>query len=125
MVSKIGQRKFLLKYGYFESELDRMSPSEAKRIIASIEKIEHPQGQKKVYSKKEINAIKKFVEWQVKQYKDLYHLYEEEIKKETDHDDYIWLLGKKAGIGEIRQSLKTAVEDFLENNEDGTRKDEI
>ena len=63
MVKKIGQRKFLLKHGYFESELDKMSPSEAKRIIASIEKIEHPQGQRKVYSEKEINAIKEFVEW--------------------------------------------------------------
>lgn len=63
MVKKIGQRKFLLKRGYFESELDKMSPSEAKRIIASIEKIEHPQGQRKVYSEKEINAIKEFVEW--------------------------------------------------------------
>lgn len=63
MVSKIGQRKFLLKHGYFESELDKMSPSEAKRIIASIEKIEHPQGQRKIYSEKEINAIKEFVEW--------------------------------------------------------------
>ena len=67
MVKKIGQRKFLLKRGYFESELDKMSPSEAKRIIASIEKIEHPQGQRKVYSEKEINAIKEFVEWLDKQ----------------------------------------------------------
>lgn len=64
--------------------------------------------------KHEQDLLKEFVEWQAKQYKDLYYLYEEEIKKEKDHDDYIWLLGKKAGIGEIRQSLKIAIEEFLE-----------
>lgn len=61
------------------------------------------------------DLLKEFVEWQAKQYKDLYYRYEEEIKEEKDHDDYIWLVGKKAGIGEIRQSLKTAVEKFMED----------
>lgn len=64
--------------------------------------------------RKEQDLLKEFVEWQAKQYKDIYHLYEEEIKEEKDHDDYIWLVGRKAGIGVIRQSLKTAVEKFLE-----------
>jgi len=73
----------------------------------------------------ETELLKEFVEWQAKQYKDLYYIYEEEIKKETDHDDYIWLVGKKAGIGEIRQLLKTAIERFLEENKDVEPKESI
>ena len=116
MVSKIGQRKFLLKHGYFEGELDKMTPSEAKRIIASIEKIEHPQGQRKVYSEKEINAIKEFVEWLKEQYKDIYQLYNEEMQEETDPKNSMWFVGRKDGIGEIRRSLKTSIEKFLEEH---------
>lgn len=89
MVKKIGQRKFLLKRGYSESDLDKMSPSEAKRIIASIEKIEHPQGQRKVYSEKEINAIKEFVDWYKKHLNDLVK-YEKDLyadAKTNQHED--------------------------------------
>lgn len=89
MVKKIGQRKFLLKRGYSESDLDKMSPSEAKRIIASIEKIEHPQGQRKVYSEKEINAIKEFVDWYKKHLNDLVK-YEKGLcadAKNNNHED--------------------------------------
>lgn len=38
MVEKVGQRKFLLKEGYTEEQLDKMSPSQAHSIISKIEK---------------------------------------------------------------------------------------
>ena len=39
MVTKIGQRKFLLKAGYTDEQLDRMSPSHAHNIIRERERI--------------------------------------------------------------------------------------
>lgn len=38
MVKKVGQRKFLLKCGYTDEQLDHMSPSTAHDIISNIEK---------------------------------------------------------------------------------------
>ena len=38
MIEKVGQRKFLLKEGYTEEQLDKMSPSQAHSIISKIEK---------------------------------------------------------------------------------------
>lgn len=38
MVTKIGQRRFLLKLGYTNEQLDRMSPSTAHGIISDVEK---------------------------------------------------------------------------------------
>lgn len=119
MVSKIGQRKFLLKYGYFESELDKMSPSEAKRIIASIEKIEHPQGQRKVYSEKEINAIKEFVEWYkghlnylVKYEKDLYA----DAKTNKHEDNATFFAGEISMLERLLGWIDRKSEQFLEES---------
>lgn len=39
MVTKIGQRRFLLKRGYSEEELNKMSPSRAHNIISNAEEI--------------------------------------------------------------------------------------
>ena len=44
MVKKKGQRKFLLKCGYTDDQLNHMSPSVAHNISSEIEKREHPQG---------------------------------------------------------------------------------
>lgn len=68
---------------------------------------------RKAIIKHEQDTLKEFVEWQAKQYKDLYYEYEEEINNEKDHDDYLWLLGRKAGIGEIRKRLNQDLEDFI------------
>lgn len=38
MVRKVGQRRFLLKLGYTNEQLDRMSPSTAHDIISDVEK---------------------------------------------------------------------------------------
>lgn len=65
-------------------------------------------------AKIEENAVKEFVEWLNEQYKDIYQLYDEEMKEETDNKNYMWFVGRKDGVGEIRQSLKTAIERFLE-----------
>lgn len=67
------------------------------------------------FIKHENDLLKEFVEWQAKQYKDLYYMYDEEIDNNKDCNDYIWwCLGRRAGIGEITQLLKTAIEKFLE-----------
>lgn len=121
MVKKIGQRKFLLKHGYFESELDKMSPSEAKRIIASIEKIEHPQGQRKVYSEKEINAIKEFVEWYkahlhdlVKYEKDLYT----DAKNNRHEDSATFFEGEISMLKRLLSWIDIKRKQFLEERND-------
>ena len=122
MVKKIGQRKFLLKHGYFESELDKMTPSEAKRIIASIEKIEHPQGQRKVYSEKEINAIKEFVDFIEDR---LIILIKDENYQaniaEAENDNLrknVSLLIAET-IEAIKNSMKPTLEKFLEERKNG------
>ena len=38
MVKKVGQRKFLLKCGYTDEQLNHMTPHEAHNIISEIEK---------------------------------------------------------------------------------------
>lgn len=78
-----------------------------------------------IVKKAENDILNEFVEWLKEQYKDTYQLYNEEMKEETNSKNYMWFVGRKDGIGEIRQLLKTAVEKFLEENEDGTKKDEI
>lgn len=116
MVSKIGQRKFLLKRGYFEAELDKMSPSEARRIIANIERVEHPQGQRKVYNEKEINAIKEFVEWLKYEYaREEY--FERREAKDCQQKEYAYLYeyhrGKEAMAEKIRNMLDQDLEKFM------------
>lgn len=122
MVKKIGQRKFLLKHGYFESELDKMSPSEAKRIIASIEKIEHPQGQRKVYSEKEINAIKEFVDWYKKHLNDLVK-YEKDLyadaKTNKHEDNATFFAGEINMLERLLGWIDRRPEQFLEERENG------
>ena len=120
MVKKIGQRKFLLKRGYFESELDKMSPSEAKRIIADIEKIEHPQGQRKVYSEKEINAIKDFVEWYKAHLNDLLK-YERDLytfaKNNKHEDNAIFFEGEINMLKRLLGWIDRRPEQFLKERE--------
>ena len=74
-----------------------------------------------LFIKHEQDTLKEFVEWQAKQYKDLYYMYEEEIKNEKDHEDYLWLCGRKAGIGEVRKHLNQDIENFLKEREKMTR----
>lgn len=62
----------------------------------------------------ETDLLKEFVEWLKEKCKDIYQLYNEEMQEETDRDNSTWFIGRKDGIGEIRQMLKTAVERFLE-----------
>ena len=66
----------------------------------------------------ETDLLKEFVEWEAKQYKDLYYKYDketEEVKK--DDTDYFWCSGRVAGIGEIRKRLKKDLENFLKERE--------
>lgn len=53
MVKKVGQRKFLLKCGYTDEQLDKMSPSMAHTIIGDIEKTNRAKREKE----KEKHAI--------------------------------------------------------------------
>ncbi len=63
--------------------------------------------------KHEKDTLKEFVEWQAKQYKDLYYEYWREMQNETDNTDYFWCSGRVAGIGEIRKRLKQDLENFI------------
>lgn len=64
----------------------------------------------------EIDLLKEFVEWQAKQYKDLYYKYDKEMKEVKDDTDYFWCSGRVAGIGEIRRHLKKDIKRFLEEH---------
>lgn len=45
MVRKVGQRRFLLKLGYTNEQLDKMSPSTAHDIISNVEKVQRLERQ--------------------------------------------------------------------------------
>lgn len=62
----------------------------------------------------ETDLLKEFVEWLKEQCKDVYQLYNEEMQEETNLKNSMWFIGRKDGIGEIRQLLKVAIEKFLE-----------
>lgn len=87
---------------YDKSNLNCMSRLQATNVVDYV--IKHEQ-----------DTLKEFVEWQAKQYKDLYYMYEEENEK--DHEDYLWLCGRKAGIGEVRKRLNQDLENFLKERD--------
>lgn len=66
----------------------------------------------------ETDLLNEFVEWQAKQYKDLYYKYDKEMKEVKDDTDYFWCSGRVAGIGEIRKRLKKDLEKFLETKDE-------
>ena len=99
MVTKIGQRKFLLKAGYSEESLNEMSPSVAHAIIGDIEKANRKRREKE--KQNEINPsdqrvaanIVKFileneweyqVAWTLRQVCEQYGLSYDEISKEVN-----------------------------------------
>lgn len=67
-----------------------------------------------IFTKHEADLLKEFVEWLKEQCKDVYQLYNEEMQEETNLKNSMWFIGRKDGIGEIRQLLKVAIEKFLE-----------
>lgn len=69
---------------------------------------------KEVYEGIEQDLLKEFVEWLKEQCKDIYQLYNEEMQEETDSKNSMWFIGRKDGVGEVRQLLKMAIEKFLE-----------
>ena len=66
------------------------------------------------FKNKEADILKEFVEWQAKQYKELYYKYNKEMEEVKDDTDYFWCSGRVAGIGEIRRRLKKDIKRFLE-----------
>lgn len=70
-----------------------------------------------LFKNKGTSLLKEFVEWQAKQYKDLYYKYDKEMKEVKDDTDYFWCSGRVAGIGEIRRRLKKDLENFLKERE--------
>ena len=65
MVKKVGQRKFLLKCGYTDEQLDKMSPSMAHTIIGYIEKANRAKREKekkrKEFTPPTLDEVSKYV----------------------------------------------------------------
>ena len=71
-----------------------------------------------IIKRHEQDTLKEFVEWQAKQYKDLYYEYDKETEEVWKTDtDYFWCSGRVAGIGEIRKRLKKDLENFIKERE--------
>lgn len=65
MVRKVGQRRFLLKLGYTNEQLDRMSPSTAHDIISDVEetqRLERQVEEEKACKQQFKEAVRKAVE---------------------------------------------------------------
>ena len=69
MVTKVGQRKFLLKTGYTNDQLDKMSPGTAHNIISELEKANRAKreaeqrAKQESESKSEIAILKEALEY--------------------------------------------------------------
>lgn len=108
MVRKVGQRRFLLKLGYTNEQLDGMSPSTAHGIISDVEKAQE----------KERQAIREAEEEKVRKQqfkKDV----QEAVKEVLDQKilDYV----RKEAIKEFAATLKEDIAIAIKTNTDALK----
>ena len=65
MVKKVGQRRFLLKCGYTNEQLDRMAPGTAHNIISELEKANcaRREAEQRAKQKAEVETIRAALEY--------------------------------------------------------------